>query len=343
MKASALESEKATECKTPNNTSNQTRFSNRAFKNQKDPNEGFCFHILIDSISNDSRARLATLEEILSQRYPCEFRIQLCEDSHFQGLPKLHGNYTTYFRLKLASLLPSNIKRCLYMDIDMLCLGDIREIFSIDMGGKICAAALDADYKASRIMPPLNLAAMPGFALNLDCYFNAGLILIDMEAWRAAEVERLCFEFLQKYRPVWHDQDTLNAVIGDKVKFLPLEWNFMVAHLGRPKRFLWALRGQPDITYSWLEIAKARRQLKILHFVCPTKPWQRGVAPKMLVGQEYDDWLYLSLWWRAALETPVFNGELSAMHHQGLLSLKEKPASRTKRTLKRLRYSLHLL
>ena len=53
-----------------------------------------------------------------------------------------------------------------------------------------------------------------GFSLNLEFYFNAGLMLIDVAAWRREGIEQKCFEFLAHYVPQWHDQDTLNATLA---------------------------------------------------------------------------------------------------------------------------------
>ena len=57
----------------------------------------------------------------LNKIYPCKFSIYMLLDSDFKELPKLNGNYLTYFRIKMASYLQQDIKTYLYLDVDMLC------------------------------------------------------------------------------------------------------------------------------------------------------------------------------------------------------------------------------
>lgn len=118
--------------------------------------EGYHFHILTDGLTFQTQEKIKQFQAQLAEIYPCNIDVYFLGDEDFEGLPKLNGNYLTYFRLKIANVLPQEIQKCLYLDVDMLCLSDIREIFSIDLGGKICAAVKDADYRTSRIMKPKN-------------------------------------------------------------------------------------------------------------------------------------------------------------------------------------------
>ena len=344
--------------------------------------EGYCFHILTDGMSEEMARKLEALEAELGKEWACRFCVHVCEDSDFWGLPKLNGNYLTYLRLKLARYLPQEVERCLYMDADMLCVGDLREIFGMDMEGRICAAVRDAHYQDARIMPARadknsseaserasgeanknacvgandgkKLAAQAGrvasqeqgrdsagFSLNLEFYFNAGLMLIDVAAWRREGVEQKCFEFLSHYVPQWHDQDTLNATLAPRVKLLPLEWNYMIGHLEQSKRWLWGWRGVGNLAYSKRDYLRAKKKLKILHFIRPRKPWHEGVGAAELANQSYEAWVYLKRWWEVALGTPIFGEELRAIYEVNCQSIRgAKKASYLKRAWQRY---LHLL
>lgn len=264
---------------------------------------GFVFHILTDGLKHETEQKLQALETKLNEIYPCELHIYTLSDSVFQGLPKLNDNYLTYFRLKMATYLPKEIKTCLYLDVDMLCVSDIREIFYKDLQGKICGVVLDAHYLPSRIMPSIN--GGNGFSLNIDTYFNAGLILIDLEKYRNHNIEQKCFEWLKCYTPIWHDQDTLNAVLSDSVCILPLEWNFMTGHLeNKPKSDFKGESKEFGLNYTYQEYIKAKNNVKILHYLTATKPWHTQRCA------------YRSEWWKQAFNTPIFDKELQTLYIQ---------------------------
>lgn len=194
----------------------------------------------------------------------------------------------------------------------MLCVADLREIFYKDLQGKICGVVLDAHYLSSRIMPGINGSS--GFSLNTDTYFNAGLILIDLEKYRNNNIEQKCFEWLLHYTPIWHDQDTLNAVLSEHICVLPLEWNFMIGHLenkaksdfkGESKKF--------SLNYTYKEYIKAKSKIKILHYLTPTKPWH---ALKIDDNLEIISCAYSNEWWIQACKTPIFDKELQILYIQ---------------------------
>ncbi|MEO5911965.1 MAG: glycosyltransferase [Pelobium sp.] len=132
-----------------------------------------------------------------------------------------------YMNIFLPRSLPYEIKKVLYLDVDMVVLDDISTLYHIDLGENIIAAALD------RVKV---LGASWGGVLNyeeLDLnpkapYFNTGVMLIDTQKWRANEVTRAVINAIddnQKYS-FFADQYGLNVVFG---KFpwliLPQKWN----------------------------------------------------------------------------------------------------------------------
>lgn len=45
-------------------------------------------------------------------------------------------NWCAYFRLKIGDVLSLDITRCMYLDVDILVLDDIRELCAYELGGK---------------------------------------------------------------------------------------------------------------------------------------------------------------------------------------------------------------
>ena len=214
----------------------------------------------------------------------------------------------------MASCLPKEIQKCLYLDVDMLCVADIREIFYKDLQGKICGVVLDTHYLPSRIMPSINNDENNGFSLNIDTYFNAGFMLIDLEQYRIYNIEQKCFEWLKQYIPIWHDQDTLNAVLSKHVCILPLEWNFMLGHLENRDKS--AFRGESEnfsLTYTYKEYMEAKSNVKILHYLTAIKPWN---LLSVKDNGEIMRCSYRNEWWIEACNTPIFDKELQILYMQ---------------------------
>lgn len=286
----------------------------------------FHFHILTDSMTKDTREKLKDFEASLNRLYPCKFSFYEVSDSVFQGLPKLNGNYLAYFRLKMASCLPKDIITCLYLDVDMLCVEDIRSVFTIDLGEKVLGVVLDADFSPSRIMECRNNGNEKfeteksqekieeknknGYPLNVETYFNSGFMLINLLKWRKENVEKLAFEWLRAYTPKWYDQDTLNAILSDRIKILPLEWNFMISHVENRDESNFKDGKNPCIAYTHEEYLRAKESVKILHFLTTRKPWHA----KSFENGKIVEYPYRDLWWQMALRTPIFYKDLQALY-----------------------------
>ena len=59
-----------------------------------------------------------------------------------------------------------------------------------------------------------------------ECYFNAGMLVINLQNWRKENITNKCIDYLNKYDVAFPDQDVLNMVLFDRVKFVSVSWNF---------------------------------------------------------------------------------------------------------------------
>jgi lipopolysaccharide biosynthesis glycosyltransferase len=138
-----------------------------------------------------------------------------------------------YLRLLLPRLLPEHVDRLLYLDCDILCSGSRRELFDVDLRGNVLAAVRDAHVETLSDMD-----GMPGLAQYPDLdpnapYFNAGVLVIDLPAWREQGVTERCFEYVRRHAAEarFTDQDALNHALYGKWLRVPREWNHMLAEI----------------------------------------------------------------------------------------------------------------
>lgn len=270
--------------------------------------EGYVFHILSDFVSEKSREKLSNLALKLSEIYPCEIKICIISDEIFRKdkVPLWRGNYQAYYLLLLQRALNERIKICLALDIDMLCLGDVREYFAIDLKDKIVGAVLDKNCLNHIIFTPQDKSKANKEVILNQTYINTGMCLVNLRLWREAQIEQECLEILKEYCPMLADQCTLSAVLAGRVLALPLKFNYLNFITPRYRNY----------PYNESEILYGLENIVVIHLLNP-KPWRVffvGVNENLTMKfSERSNALtsqYLSLWWDYALKTPYFDKDL---------------------------------
>ena len=170
-----------------------------------------------------------------------------------------------YFRLDIPNILPGDIDRVIYMDCDLLVLGEITELWNIDMQSKPVAAAEDygiLSSKGKRAEKTKNFDWK-----EEDSYFNSGVLLIDVKQWREKGYAGKLIKLVDERNFRHHDQDALNYMFMDKWAKLPLRWNVI------PPVF----NMMPRIAFNSEMRKKAVEALQnvgIFHYAGGYKPWE---------------------------------------------------------------------
>ncbi len=162
----------------------------------------------------------------------------------------------TYLRLLLPSCVPPDVATVLYLDFDVLVTEDVSPLFATDLGDQVCGAVADRSghREMSRLRCSFPAAAIPEGA----GYFNAGVILLNMKAWRNRRISERALELLEEHPDLirLHDQDALNLAVADDWVKLPPRWNTQIVG-----------------TSLHLPDTPRTGELGILHFVTGLKPW----------------------------------------------------------------------
>lgn len=126
----------------------------------------------------------------------------------------------TYYRLMLAELLPASIDRVLYLDCDIVVRGSLEEFWNTTLEGRSAACIKDIGSDELSRYDILKYPAEDG-------YFNAGVMLVNLDYWRTHGIWDKCLDYYRKYpeRIRFNDQDLLNCVLHDTKVFVPLKWN----------------------------------------------------------------------------------------------------------------------
>ena len=122
-----------------------------------------------------------------------------------------------YLRLWADEFFPTR-SRVLYLDPDIVAVGSIEKLWDTDLRGNTVGAVP---------IPNSVRPAQHGMPVG-SLFFNSGVLLMDLEAWRSKEYRRRCIDYIGQYpeRAIDADQDILNLVlIGD---WLPLDYKWNV-------------------------------------------------------------------------------------------------------------------
>lgn len=226
--------------------------------------EPVSYHILVDgSFSEESRAML--IAETAKFKSHCSFYVvdyKVTENLPFgkEGMP-IHVSIATYYRLFATKILPKNISKILYLDGDLLVRKSLSSLWNTDLTGFAIGAVHDMDEYVHCHSSRLPYSALKG-------YFNAGVLLINLDYWRENNVLDIFSSILQTQSGLirYHDQDVLNFAFIDVVKWLPITYNLQNGYLlaSPHKRY--------DPRYQ-KEIDMCKMDPTIVHFTMDNKPW----------------------------------------------------------------------
>ena len=165
----------------------------------------------------------------------------------------------TWYRVLLPELLPE-LPRVLYLDTDTLVLAPLRPLWELDLEGAWLGAVANPLFRSMRSRVESDLGLPPGAP-----YFNSGVLLLDLDAWRAHGVTRRVTDLVEGGAAVeWPDQDALNAVLHGRWRELHPRWNAMPALFELPRR---------HCPHPAAEVREAVADPAVVHFVGPHKPW----------------------------------------------------------------------
>ena len=126
----------------------------------------------------------------------------------------------TYYRCMFSAILPEEVDKVLYLDCDIVILGDISEYWNTDMSNYSVACVEDIGSNEDERYDILKYD-------KSFSYFNAGVLLINLRYWREHKIDEQCEQYFLRYpeRIRFNDQDLLNAVLHESKLFVPLKWN----------------------------------------------------------------------------------------------------------------------
>ncbi len=155
---------------------------------------------------------------------------------------------TTYYRIFIADMFPEYDK-VLYVDSDTIVREDIAGLYQYELGNNYIGAVRDQLVVQTELYGDYVEKVL---GISRGAYFNAGVVLINCEAFRKKNMLKKFMDLLSTYTfVVAQDQDYLNILCKDNVLWLDHRWN--VQMIG--------------------DISCPEDKAKLIHYNLAAKPW----------------------------------------------------------------------
>lgn len=178
---------------------------------------------------------------------------------------------TTYFRLFLPELYPQYDK-VLYLDSDIIVVGDISELYNTEMGTNLVAAAPDDIIQYNKVFQ--DYAELVVGVAKYQHYFNAGVLLMNLDELRKFKFQEKFLYLLEKVKfSVAQDQDYLNRLCKGRVTLVSHDWDVM----------------------PYVNNETKPEDIKLIHYNFAYKPWH------------FEDVTYNEYFWEYAKKTEYYD------------------------------------
>lgn len=177
------------------------------------------------------------------------------------GMPEWeHISSAAWARVGMASLLPDEVERVVYVDGDSFTRGSLESLFELDLEGRTIGACIDRPMPTHRARHEWGREEDPRHDYGADspvpdvfAYFNTGMLVIDLNAWKEREVERRVMSIAADLPSSYFllDQDAMNQVLSDD--WFLLDWR------------KWNWPGFLKAPEAW--------DAHVIHFISSPKPW----------------------------------------------------------------------
>lgn len=185
---------------------------------ENNKNKNFTFHIFTDAYEQESAGKL----KLIAEKYNIKLCIYAIDMNILAGfhIKVKRFSRVTYLRLIMPKIL-KDINYFLYMDADMVCLGDLWQLNDIDFKGKAFAAVSD--------LPEAVEYRTKFLKLKNDKYFNDGMMFVNVHNWNRLQITEKAFTFkgADPKRFLGQSQDILNLVMDGDIVFLDKKFNVM--------------------------------------------------------------------------------------------------------------------
>lgn len=169
-----------------------------------------------------------------------------------------------YFRLFAPVLLPVDIDRILYLDVDIICINSLVELYNTNIENYYIAGCTHT----KRMLTRINAIRLGMGSDSRACYINTGVMLMNLAKLRSGWNPDRLFSFIRDKGQafVLPDQDIVMALYGERIRLVDhMRYNLS-------DRMLVLNNLDPDRRH--LSLDDVRRECALIHYCGRNKPWK---------------------------------------------------------------------
>ncbi len=178
-------------------------------------------HFLVNELNIQNQENILTLKTDNSSIEFISVSELLKENEHLFHTRDYYSN-ATYYRFFIPALFECYDKG-IYIDSDIVVLSDIAKLYETELGDSILGAVTD---EVVTDIPVFSDYSEKFLGIQKHKYFNAGILVMNFKIMREINFQNKLFSLMQKYKfTVAQDQDYLNVLCYNRVKYLDALWN----------------------------------------------------------------------------------------------------------------------
>jgi lipopolysaccharide biosynthesis glycosyltransferase len=175
--------------------------------------DNFAFHIFFrGNFSDIEKQRMESLSNI----YHVPIVLYFLDDEELHNLYSTSDiSITAYYRLLMPYVLYNlKIQKVLYLDVDILCIDRIVDLFSINLYSYV--AYVIKDFTS---VPDWWKQYCSSIGMQTTKYFNSGVMLINVPNYVKNDIGNKAIKLAMERNYKYMDQDVLNILLEGKVLF----------------------------------------------------------------------------------------------------------------------------
>lgn len=225
--------------------------------------------ILGRNFSSDSKSRMNTLVKDINNISLRFYDVGAFFAEHCLFESK-NISVETYFRLAIPQIF-SGYDKLIYLDGDLIVLDDISKLYQINIGDNYLGGVKDIVHQGNvNGFDNKMLEYYSKFGCdNIFNFINAGVLIMNCKELRKDFSLRYLLDFAQQGNFHFQDQDLLNIICEDKIKYLNYSWNFYADPIESYRG--WVAKFAPRTEYN--KYLSEKENIHIIHYAGNEKPW----------------------------------------------------------------------
>ncbi|MBE6980588.1 MAG: glycosyltransferase family 8 protein [Ruminococcaceae bacterium] len=217
-------------------------------------------YILHSDLQDDNKTRI---NQVAGEKVT--FHFITVDEAMFEGFPE-SNRYPKqiYYRLAAPLLLPRELDRILYLDVELMVINSLEELYHTDFEGNYYVAC----SHVKELLTKFNQLRLG--VEEVVPYINTGVMVMNLTTLRENLTIEQIRETAQKKMHTFllPDQDLLTVMHGERIKLVDtmrynLSDRLLSYHNANP-------RNQP------LDLQWVRKNVVIIHYYGKNKPWKSG-------------------------------------------------------------------